>query len=406
MSKKCFLILSLLLSSSCLFAGSIGFLSIEPILGQWILGIIIFLLGIFLFTTVITGGDYYCLRPFYAWHLDYTETILACFSCPVALSAFFIFPSTLFGLFGFVLGVIFLLPFAHHNELHTRREKTKDSSGKIKFEEYKVWSYESAPYNFGSLSQVLISILTISAGVFIAIYLPQNWWLWKYFAVALFGNLLILLMRVYKHYFYTPRFEKITLYLSILSLAFFTAFWIGFGICRSTLATWLLLGFFTLLIILLISSPLIDRVIDISIQKMLEEAEYLQELHQKILEEQEKEKIRLEQEKELENNQKKQNQDILDKTIKNLKDDISQIHDLLEQNKEVTFRNFELLYEDTLKINKALENNVILTEVDKKILNDKYDLLCVIFDEIKKDTISEPTNKLISQILESLKELC
>ena len=398
MLKKCFLILSLLLSSSCLFAESIGFLSIELTWWKWVLGIIIFFLGLVMYTVII--DEVIWIRFYDAW-----EKMLCFFSIYVGFSSFFIFPNTLFGLFAFTLNFIFFIPFCHRNRKFYRTKFEKDSLGKQKKIEYYEWKYE-VEGGFGSLSQVLISILTISAGVFIAIYLPQNWWLWKYFAVAFFGNLLILLMRVYKHYFYTPRFEKITLYLSILSLAFFTAFWIVFGICRSTLATWLLLGFFTLLIILLISSPLIDRVIDISIQRMLEEAEYLQELHQKILEEQEKEKIRLEQEKELENNQKKQNQDILDKTIKNLKDDISQIHDLLEQNKEVTFRNFELLYEDTLKINKALENNVILTEVDKKILNDKYDLLNIIFAEIKKDKISEPTNKLINQVLDSIKKLC
>lgn len=104
----------------------------------------------------------------------------------------------------------------------------------------------------------LLCSLTIAAEVFVMIYLPNNWWLWKYVSVAVLGSGIANILSLDSHYFNQ---RKAALMGTILLIVDFITFWIVFGICRWNVASVILGIIFCLLVFVSLISPFICMII-------------------------------------------------------------------------------------------------------------------------------------------------
>lgn len=161
--KKLFLPLFMALVTSPVFADSIGFISVHNGFWWWVLAVVIAIVGIFVDVCAFAGS----LEKFLigkTYFIEFALWICFVFVFPITgtVFGFFLFPTVWCGALGaflaFLLGMTFLYCFLSE-------------------------PIEKSAY----LAASFLYVTTVAAEVFAAIFLPQSWWLWKYFAVAAIG---------------------------------------------------------------------------------------------------------------------------------------------------------------------------------------------------------------------------
>lgn len=227
--KKLFLPLLMALLTSPVFADSIGFTSVHSGFWWWVLAVVI---AVF---TVIAGAAiiaivYYVLYKDVIYKPSQFACFFGCLGFAGLIAGFFIFPTVWCGALGALVGVILSLSFL----FCSLAESTTAMS----------W-----------VTCSLVCGLAVAAEVFAAIFLPQSWWLWKYFAVAAIGAGTANVISLVSEKFEESKFFALPV--TIFSICDFVAFWIVFGICGMNKPAVILLVLFALSVFFTLSSPLI-----------------------------------------------------------------------------------------------------------------------------------------------------
>lgn len=223
MTKKLLSIITLLLlTTSSLFAESIGFASVHSGFWWWAGAVAIPYVAIILIIELgmVLGLD--------------VEYFLILIPVTVfAILGFFVIPSIWCGLVFGIVGAIL-----YSSLLYCILE-------------------DSEPLSW--ILSLLICAITIAAEVFVMIYLPNNWWLWKYVSVAVLGSGIANILA-----FDCDEYDPIAAPLIdvILLIADFIAFWIVFGIYRWNVASITLGIIFCSLVFITLISPFICMLIE------------------------------------------------------------------------------------------------------------------------------------------------
>lgn len=247
MTKKILSIITLLLlATSGLFAESIGFTSVHSGFWWWVGAIGICFVSIGGILVVIENSllDNLCYKA-HVYDFDFLNNLWIFITSVFSILGFFVIPSIWCGLVSCIAGALIILSLLYclitcvkitENQYHDAQEA------------------DPHPWVLSSL----ICALTIAAEVFVMIYLPNNWWLWKYISVAVLGSGIANILALDSHYF---KQRKATLIGTILLIADFIAFWIMFGICRWNIASIILGIIFCLLVFISLISPFICMII-------------------------------------------------------------------------------------------------------------------------------------------------
>lgn len=149
--KKIFAILAFLLASIPAFSGSIGFTSVRSGFGWWLLAIMIALVSAVIVAIIafVLSDNADCQ--------DSSAIAMGVMGTAGAVGGFWIFPTIWCGFLGEVLGLIVSLTW------------------------FKTYNDEEE----NALHSLVFTVISLVAIVLTAIYLPQSWWIWKYFSVAL-----------------------------------------------------------------------------------------------------------------------------------------------------------------------------------------------------------------------------
>ena len=180
--KKQTVAFTLLIAASPLFANSIGLTSVRQGTGWLILAIVLALVSAVLFIAIGSVNSY---------RLS-SASIGAIVVLGIAgiISGFWIFPTIWCGFFGAVLGLFIAAS----------------------------WKTEKVFFH-----SPIFSILSILGIIYFALELPQNWWLWKYFAFAIVSSAISISFTLFAEY--AGSSSSVSL-LSVFILCQFIAFWI------------------------------------------------------------------------------------------------------------------------------------------------------------------------------------
>lgn len=259
MTKKIFTILTLLLlTTSSLFAESIGFTSVHSGFWWWVGAVAICIIS--LMEAMSLGG---CL---FDWISIPTATFVGVLSGIFSILGFWVIPCVWCSLLFCNVGAIIGCSVLYCGITCTRKyEEVCVHRGAI-HSTYETKLVQEVDPHAWVLSS-LVCALAISAEVFVMIFLPNNWWIWKYFAVAVLGSGIANILAIDSHHFEQ---RKPTLILTICLITDFIAFWIVFGICGWNVFSVILGIIFCLLVFVSLISPFICMIIK-KVQKDMKE---------------------------------------------------------------------------------------------------------------------------------------
>lgn len=235
MNKKLFAVIGfMLVACGCAFASNIGYSSVHS--GFW--------WRLWSFVLAFGGGcaaagvAVPALLPYYPdsfddWFTLRVSVVVVIGLCGLILG-YQMFPTVWCGAIGAILGV-----FSCYSFLYPPATK----KGKQGYD-----------LNWCAVAFAIVMIaFTISVEVFAFVFLPDEWWLWKYFAIAGIGSGCGNVVSLTIH-----RFDKrLPIWLVSLMIPEFIAFWIVFANCGMNIVSAILLIIFAILLFLTLVSPLI-----------------------------------------------------------------------------------------------------------------------------------------------------